>query len=541
MPIQATMVNNRVGYEFEGRDQPFHRLVGPKDLERIVKAVTEGLPGSNVRLADMRMNEAYYRMKGADHVPRRADETVSDYAKRPKQCLYVLREAVDDLCDGLYSPGPTRKVSRGDGAESIDEASAEYVERVLLGLYKTAHVDVVMAEANRKAVLNDACAVQVAFTEDPRRPLKLYTYGGDEFEVFCPPDDPTTPWAVVTISVESAEKNKKRRVLTLHTPTEIVRYATKPVAEDATFDGEKAAPDGEPERHGLGMLPFVFIHNRRPIDTFWGNGIGEPLRRTNQEVDRILSDWAECQQKFLVPDVFTRNVSPSWRYNKRPGEPQDLTPPPEARMGDMAVVPEFFYVQPTMDWGMVKEHVAWLIDAARANLKIPPPMVGRDGSRATSGIQVLAEQIPYWRYLESRREYLDMVESELARVVTAAHGTYFDDGPLRAFADDWPGLTLTWSPPSLPLPTRERNEADEFELKHFLASPQQIMARRLGITKAEAEEKAAEIATDAAAWNAMFATVGPVATAETPAPEQAAPEPTADPDPEPDPEPEDES
>ena len=55
----------------------------------------------------------------------------------------------------------------------------------------------------------------------------------------------------------------------------------------------------------------------------------------------------------------------------------------------------------------------------------------------------------------------------------------------------------------------------------------------------EAEEKAAEIATDAAAWNAMFATVGPVATAETPAPEQAAPEPTADP--EPDPETEDES
>ncbi len=483
-----------------------------ENLSEVDIRIRDGLKDASDRLEAAKANEAYYRMENRAYIEKREAETDTDFANRPKRCSYMTYKAVSTLSKPLYTPGPIRTLERNDKDDSVEaekDSETKEIQDWLLKTYKLVKIDTVLGIANRKAILNDVCAIQLACTGNPDKPIRYYTYGGNEFEVFCHPDEPTEPWAVVTIAVQMVGKDKKKRVYTLYTDDIVRRYETKPVSLMDTSGGIVAYQVGKDEQHGYGSLPFVFFHNETPVDQFWGGGIGTPLRETNAEVDRQLSDVAELIEKFLVPDTFTRNIAASWRYEKKPGRPQRLVSTAAAVAGDVTETPEIFHLQPQLN---IEE--AWLdttktVQSTFFELDIPLSPV-RDMSQApTSGLQVIAESIPFLNYLKARQPHAGAVETELAKKTLSVAGYFYGLDDLIEFSEV-AEISLTWMPPSCPVPTPERNDEDEWELNFGLSSPIDLISRRLGVTREQAIERATRIAADNKLWKTLFPDQGPV-------------------------------
>ena len=106
---------------------------------------------------------------------------ISTTCNGPKVCSRMTRKAVSTLCRKLYGNPPVRTIER---EEELDESLVGYVEEWLLDAYKAAKIDTVLMAADRKAIINDVAAIQIACTGKPKEPVRLYTFGGDEFEVF---------------------------------------------------------------------------------------------------------------------------------------------------------------------------------------------------------------------------------------------------------------------------------------------------------------------------------------------------------------------
>lgn len=454
--------------------------------------VMAGLPAESGRLTAMQANAAFWRMENVNYLEKREGESDDDFARRPKRVVFLTRKAVSTLARKLYSPVPSRTF-RGPAAATA----------LLKVAYAKGRADVALAEANRWAILNDVAAIQVHCTGDPGDPVRLYVYGGQEFAAFCTPDEPARPWCVVLISVEPAGVGRKRRVYTAWTADAIRYFKTKPIADLDTAGGTRAEFD-RAEPNPYGMLPFAFFHNAPPLDRFWnGSGIGSPLRQTNQEIDRELSDLAQQIEAFSCPDFFIRNVASSFRYEKSPGRPQRLVSTSEALAGDNDQVPEAFYVQPQILVEGTWYDVEKLANACFNDLDVPLNAV-RDGLGApTSGLQVLAESIPLLDYLKERQPLAAGVDFELAATILRCVGAYHE-APAIAAAAGALALDAVWPEPSLPVPSPEADAQDQWELSMGLLSPIQALMRRRGLTRDQAIEQARQIAEDNKIWSGLF-------------------------------------
>ena len=477
--------------------------VSPYETEALLEAdklIRDGLPRSSERLTTARRNEAYYQMQNRRYIEKREAESDLDYMQRPKVCSRMTRKAVSTLCRKLYGNPPVRTIER---EEELDESLVGYVEEWLLDAYKAAKIDTVLMAADRKAIINDVAAIQIACTGKPKEPVRLYTFGGDEFEVFCPPDDPCNPWGVVTINVQPSGKDRKRRIYTFWTAEKKVVYQTDEMPQSQSSGGEKAQLVSE-EPNPYGELPFVFFHNEEPVDGFWGGGIGTALAETNAEVDKTLSDLADQIRIFACPDMFTRNIASTWRYEKKPGRPQRLVSTAAAEAGDMMGAPaEIFYLQPQILVEDTWRHIERLIQATFFDLDVPLNAVRDNGSSPTSGLQVLAEQIPLLDYLKARQRYVAKIETTVAKKILSMAGRFYElYDKIPGFLElvDAVEIDLVWSSPSLPVPTPERNQEDQWKLEFALVSPVELIMQQRGVTREQAEAIMKQIAEDNRAW-----------------------------------------
>jgi len=495
-------------------------LIDLNELKRVQDMIESGLPDSQARIDDAKTNDAYYALLNSNYIPKREAETDNDYARRPKRTVRLVKKAVDTLGRRLYHPGPSRKLTSEDSADN--ETTLDRISEWLEHAYKAAKLNSILDAANKRAILNHASAVQVAATGDPAKPLKFWVYSGAEFETFCTPDDPTTPWAVVTVTIKSTGPQQQKRVYTLYTAENEYTYETKPYSLFLTAGGIRAKHTST-RAHGYGCLPFAFFHNETPVDRFWCGGIGTALRETNAELDEELSDLAEQIQKFSCPDMFARNVAANFRYEKRPGRPQLLKQPESVAQGEAVMgPPEVFYVQPQINVEEVWRDVEKTTTRLFADLDVPITASWDNNQAPTSGLQVIAQDAPYMEYLQNRQLVAKTVESELAKIALTVAGNHYNEPGFLAAADV-AEMELEFPAPVTLVPTPERNQDMEWRIQWGMMSQIEGIMQQRGVTRDAAEKIAAQIAEDRALIQSLM---GDTAT-PTPLPDPGAPDPNA--------------
>lgn len=477
-------------------------LLEDGQIKEVIEQIKDGLPNSRQRRYEAKVCEAHYQYLGADYIPKREAELDRDYAQRPKRVAYLTRKAIDTLGRRLYQPGPNRKLTSKPGA--ANEATLKDVGDWLADAYEAGRINSVMDAANKRAILGHASAIQVGATGDASRPLRFWVYSPHEFEVFCSPDDPTIPWAVVVASIKSADPNRNgkaqvKRVYTLYTTTKVYVFESKPfIPGTAPEEGKtELVSNGKP--HGYGVLPFAFFHAEIPIDQFWSGGIGPALVRAEKAINVQLSDLAELIQKFSCPDFLARNIASTFRYEKRPGKPQTLPPRESAAQGEEVSMgpPELFYIQPQLNVEEIWQDTTRMIKRTFTDLDVPVTASWDDTQSPTSGLQVIAQDAPYLEYLNGRQLIAQVAEDDLARVALAVAGNYYGFPQFVEVASvarmqlDFPAYRSF-------IPTPEQNQDQQWKVEWGLMSQIEVIMQQRGISREQAEEVAAQVAQDRA-------------------------------------------
>lgn len=494
-------------------------------LDVIEEEIEAGLPLHADRLALAFDCEEFFAGRNAAYIPRRESEEWRDYVKRPKRTSKITRKVVRTLAEGLYNPGPTRKVANGAAADSFLE-----------DVYEKNHVNAVLKQADRQATLNGFCAIQAHVTGRPEKPILLYLWGAHEVVVWTWPDDPTEAWAVVTITRERRSKGStqeqrvrydawsrdEHRVYRskwqgMPMPQQFVQQQYRSLfGQPATFlIGESGEPAGS-GKNPYGVLPFSFVHDELVVSDFYEGGIGQPLMECNAEVDRELSDLAQHTREFMDPDRFTRGVSPSWRREKRAGQWQALVPN-KSTLEDGGVQPEAFLVQGKMATEEIWYNIQSYVNNTLEDLDVPLVAVRDDTNQHLSGIAIAAKYLPLLERTRARQPLFGVAETDLAEMVLMVAGSAYGKPELQAAAADL-DLNLVWPIPRTPLTDTSADLHDKFELDEGIKSLVDVVAGRQGITHDQAKEQIQRVAED----NKWLATVLP--PDPPPAPDTAPPQ-----------------
>jgi hypothetical protein len=468
-------------------------------LDVIEQEITGGFARTSHvdRLDCARVNEDYLCLRNPAYIERREGEEEADYQRRPKRTSKLTRKAISTLTSLLYSPGPSR---------TVRPASAQmFLETV----WAKNHINALMRQADRKATLNDACAIQATATGRPDDPIRLYLWGAEEFVPYFRDDDPCRPWAVVTIAVKE-ESGKKYREYQAWSALEHRVYRTRPIDAASWTDtsgGTVAAywpslsgylDDAQVWQEGInpyGVLPFAFVWNELPVCGFWGSGIGTALRQTNEEIDRELSDIAEHVKTFLNPKIIAKNVSPNFRWKDRPGTPVHITPAAAAKMGEGPADFSLEYLQSQLAVEQAWYDAEKYANATFYELDVPLSAVRDDTSGPSSGIQILAEQQPLLGYTKARQPAFALYEADLHALILRVAGHYYNQPGLVTAADAL-DVDLQWLPPAMPDIDGTQAQVDQADLDMGLKSRIDLIAERRGITHEEAREVFQRIVED---------------------------------------------
>lgn len=474
-------------------------------LDVIESEIRAGLVLHADRLSMAYDNEEFYACRNQAYIPRRESEEWRDYLKRPKRTSKLTRKVIATLAKGLYSPGPTRRLKDGAAADAF-----------LQGVYEQNHINALMKRADRLATLNGFAAIQAHATGRPAKPVLLTLWGAHECVVWTWPGDQTEAWAVVTIVRETQSQGStqsQRLRYEAFSRDEHRVYLTKWFVAPApqSYDylqtryrgcfGREAfftsALSGSPAGSGknpYGVLPFSFCHNEAVVSDFYAGGLGDPLRDCNAEIDRELSDLAQHVHEFTNPDRFLFGVSSSWRREKKIDRWQ-LLPPGKDAEGE-AADPRAELVQATLEVESVWENASRYANLTLEELDVPLVAVHSDVSTDLSGIAIVAKHIPLLERTLERQPLFAVAECELASMVLMVGGmSYAADDPdgALATASEECALELTWPPPTMPLPTPERDAADKFEMDEGISSLVGVVAKRHGFTIEQSKEAILEV------------------------------------------------
>jgi len=501
-------------------------------LDMIEGEIEAGLPMHAGRLAQAWLNEEYFNCRNASFIPRRESEDWRDYFRRPKRTSKITRKVVRELSKDLYNPGPTRKLENGAQEDAW-----------LQGVYRTNHVNALLQNAERKAALNGAAAIQAVATGRAEKPIQLHLWGAHETVVWPWPDDPTEPWAVCTIQIERQVVGGGRTEERLHYEVwsrdehRVYLSTWTPVTGDQRTPGFGlscftnlfgVAAEYMPMMSGLpagsgvnpyGVIPFEFVHAEPVVSDFWEGGIGNPLREANAEIDRELSELAEHTREFMNPDRFLRNVNVKFRREKVLGRWQPLTPAMNAE-GDAAQQPDAFLVQGRLAVDDVWSNIMRYANTTLEELDVPLVAVRDDASTDLSGVAVVAKQLPMLSRTRSRQAPATETEERVAGMTLTAAGNFYGE-PRLLKAGMQPKLNCLWPEPKMPLPTPERDAEDAADVESGRKSVVRIVAERNGVTLEQAREILEQV-IDENAWYADLLKKKGVAPPEPAANEPAA-------------------
>jgi hypothetical protein len=455
-----------------------------RSVSELADLIRGGLTDYREQFTAARCNEDFFRCQNRLYLEKRPNEETLDFNTRPKQFSRMTRRAVETLTSKLYSPGPQRK--------GTDAAIDQLIEMVA----EKNSLNALMQRADQMATLNGWAAVQAVATGNPDDPVRLYLFGPDELAAFPREDDPLNVWAVVTKSIIPGSKPTAKRIrYEAWSDLEWQRYETKDFDPHQTAQTEawsrEARPLGPPEPHGYGVLPFTFCFNSLPINRFGGDGIGDALREANQEVDRMLSDMAQLLEAYNRPQGFARNVADAFRWADRVGRFTKL-PVASSDAVEAGLMPEVFYLQPSVDVGSTWEHIAEFVNLTFQDLNVPLTAVRAQAmSSAESGVAIVAKHAPLIDYTRARQVPFTRYERELATMIGHVYGTYYG-----VAIDPAATVDVVWPEPSMPINSTEQASTDASDMSAGLATKVQIIARRYGLTRDQAIERLQQMAED---------------------------------------------
>jgi hypothetical protein len=444
-------------------------------IRDITNEVQAGLYGpTREALAEFEANLAFFQCRNRAYLERRESEDLRDFQRRPKQFSRLVRKAVRTLSSKLYQPGPLRTIDTAtDASELLNES------------YKKQHINAVMSRADQHATLNGVCAIQVVASGIPEDPARYYLWGRHEFVPYFQDDDPLRPWCVVTKSIFNSGQKHRRRYQ-IWTAEEIQTWYTDWLDDDKRgwWDGTAARlPGNGPDEFGknpYGVLPFAFVHNELPVDTFDGSGIGSPLREANSEIDRMLSDQAEALEVFAAPKMVGRNLAASFRWRDRTDGITRLIPQDD---DPAAPEPAVEFLQPQLNVTEYWLHIEKYANQTFEDLDVPIKAVRGEASWDKSGIAIVAEMSPLVEYTQRRQVLYGVYEESLKETTLAALGNYYGDARLLAASAE--PITLAWPPVAVPI-TPERDQSLQWGLDAGIESRTTVVMQRYGMTEDEA-------------------------------------------------------
>lgn len=464
-------------------------------LANLDRAVRAGLPLEQERRLQCLTNVKYYRLRGHEDIQARPAESEIDFRERPKLSLPFTRRVVNVLATKLYSPGPGREVAKRPDV-------TKWLERT----YKQCHADTRWQRADVMQHLNGMCAIQVGATGDPDRPLTMQLWSGwHEIVPYEHPGRANEVAAVVTIDAED-----QTTTYTLWTPQVRRVYRTEKLRPGQTAGGRTAEliEDGP---NPYGVLPFAFKWFE-PLDGGVDAqvGLGPHLVRVNRVIDRQRSDMAQAVAKHHIPILTAKGVDVDALQVQRTTGVLHIEP--DVLDAKNPVAPELAYLQSHLDIAGGIEYVRHVIDTELEALGLPMTAWRLDAGTLPSGEALIQEQAPMLEYAAERRPGFQGAEADLARVCLQVAGAYYGAPELAAAAEDLE-LVLTWPPVTLNLPSQARDDQDNHSVAAGFESRVQVVMRRFGFSRDQAEKHLEQVAKDEA-WLASIGLAAPPAAAE---------------------------
>lgn len=468
-------------------------------IDEIDQDIRQGLQRDAGRLYEARQVEDYYLLRNESYMSKRS---VDDSYDKVIRTSAILRCVVRKLTKPLYATGPSRE---WEGDDRVNQW-------LQVGFYGPAHVTLRMAQADRAAILHHVSAIQAEATGDLRNPIRLWLWKGNEFFCHFPENDPLTPDAVTTtehIQLPGGRMQTRYRIWTAQTRRTLLSepWRSAGLRSFGAFSTVKIAETEDEPNPYRGIIPFAFVRAEPAECAFWQGGIGPALMGLNRTLDEQLSDVAQHVKEFLNPRGWVRNVSIESRFLDRIGRFFHLRPDPAARAGDYKAEPDIGYLQANLAVEQAWYDIKTYADSYLEELEIPLTVVRSDASTDLSGVAIVAKSIPIVEWTRARQPEFVEYERSLASVVLAIAGTWYGDSGLVAASEESERLMCVWPEPRAPIPTSERNESDQWELEQGLADPIEVLARRRGVTLAQAEELARDIMERRKVWSELVGVV----------------------------------
>jgi hypothetical protein len=453
-----------------------------RPLSLLDAEVKDGLSGQSRRWMQFERESLCYDMRAVELLKPRELETATDFDRRPKLNWRLTRRVVKELGKGLYGNPPRRTL------EGAGDAAAFYDQVVVQN-----DLDALMGVSDRMTWLHGVFAIQVSVTGNPMMPIRLDPWGADEFAVWLDDDDPRTPWAVC---VKSLFTSRRQVRFQLWSDTEVRTFWTEPGDMQVSalngsgnrvllLDGPASMP------HGLGCLPFVFFHNEPAVKCFWTEGLGRTLAETDVRLSDQLSDLAQAIQVHAIPPGFIDNVAAASPFVHRgAGGFIDLTPKNKDRESKV------FYVQPQLFVAEVWMHLLHYSNQTLQDLDLPLIANLESMSSPESGVAIAARRTPLIDTWRARQKPFAAIEGDLAKTILTVAGHALNQPGLVSAAES--ELQVVYPEPQLPLPTPERDDADERAVGWGIKSRIMMVQERYGMTRDAALEHLMQVEADRA-------------------------------------------
>lgn len=456
----------------------------PLNYDRMIREVEAGLPCARQYLDDARIAQAVYDYDAQryGYLFAREAENPADQAARPYRPSGFAREIVEILTEHLYCPGPSRTWS--------DPAGQELLQRV----YADNDIQGLMADADELSTLNDCAAIQVdaAAGSFAARPLTLRLWGREQYHVWTDPNDALAPSAVVTIDQYD----------------ETTRYRLWTAEEVRTYESAKGSVTSREtgrEPNTYGIIPFAFVHYKRPIRRFFEPGLSDLIVQAELRINDRLSQLDETVKKHLNPIPIATDVPADWQPIVEPMRFIRLRSAGGIGASggyDPGRAPTLQFLQASPDvgaaWNDVREYCDVVLEAAR----VPRAAARMEQAGIASGIQIIVEQAPLLTRARRRRGPFARYETELARVILTCAGNHYGRPQYVASAASGT-LALAWPQPSVPIPTQDRLELLQAEVRVGLKSYLMSVEEWYGVDRAQAIHIVQQIEADQAALAAI--------------------------------------
>jgi hypothetical protein len=435
-------------------------------VQQVELNITKALPNEKQRLDSAREAIETYRNEFA-----RYDEYYDPdgHSTRP---VPFMQFAVETLARNYKNP-PARTHTKPT------------VQKFLESVYDKAKINAVMRAVDHYTHVGDTVAIELQGTTDPDNPVDLVVWTADSFTVYCHPEHPCKP--VIVVTIDRCDEQTRYR---MWTHEEVRTYLTDKLGPLQTFGGRvPRLVDAQPNPYG--RLPFVFSSYRTPVVDWHCGGIGEILTEANQYLNDRLRQIGDSL-RHMVPLLAYEGVSADFQMPRaiRPGEGIILPSGSVDARGDV-VKPSIKWVPPELDW-IVK---AWddlnnYWSLLLATIGAPNAIRLVANAAATSGVALLAEDLPPMLYAKSRQEQWTYFEQDLARAILEVAGAWLMSNGrpgqhlLDAAAEP---IQVKWDNEDLERLLRpDRDAQDQALLDMGMVSKIQLIMRRWNLSEKEA-------------------------------------------------------